>query len=486
MRNLKLIIIVSFCLILGIAPTTLAGVEFTEDLFMNLAHSVNDVPYIESPAYLKSVLPNGMTVYLVEDDSLPIVEMHGYILGGRSQEAIELPGVSDLMVQMMNTGTASMGELEFSRYKEVHGLDFNLSVANDYLLFSGNALSVDQAQLITLAADVLQNPNFSASYFTRKIQELYQLLSYSFYRDDLLLDIFFNTTLYGAHPYANGMNVLALLQVLPAITPEHLQQHYNQTIDPAHVIMTIVGDLNAQEMLAELNEKFGTWESKGLTLTQPQVVVNEANFNQIMLINKPDATHVKMKMGYNFYDTSFSDKNAFLMADMVFGSGSFASRLMDTLRTERGYVYGVYSATQYNQLGGIYYITTDVAPEKTLETMEIIKEQMVGIKEHEAPITEQELFANINYYNAFFPQAYQHKINVMAELIYNVEVLGKNENSINEFIAEYNALTAAVAQDVYSKHVYPERFLTVIVGNKEHVLPAFLEQGIDVGVIDLF
>lgn len=485
MKKTKLFI-VCLALLLMLAPLSLAKVEFTEELFMDLAQSINAIPNIEVPDYDKFVLGNGIKVYLVEDNQLPIVEMRGFIVGGRSQESPDIPGVASLMVQMMNTGTANMGEHEFARFKELHGLDFSISVANDVLAFGGNALSIDRVQLIELVADVLQNPDFGASYFTRNVQEFYQLITYSLYRDDQLLDIFFNTALFGSHPYGNGSNVLAMLQVVPSITPDHLQDYYSKAIDPSNIVLTIVGDIDKMEILSLLEDHLGGWESQGVTLSQPEILVDESNFNRIILVHKADATHAKMKMGYNFYDRSFPDRNSFLMANRVFGSGAFSSRLMDVLRTKKGFVYGVHSATQYNQLGGLFYIATDVAPDKVWETRQVIKEQLVAIKDGSAPITERELFNNINLYNAFFPQTYKFKISVMDDLIYNVELYGQGENSINEFVAEYNALTAAEAQKVFSEHTYPEQFLTVIVGNKEHILPAFAEQGIDVEVIELF
>lgn len=486
MKKTSLLIVVCLSLFVVFAPTTLASVEYSEELFVSLSHNVNDVPYITTPEYSKHVLANGVTVYLVEDNQLPIVEMQGYILGGRTQESPATPGVADLVVQMMNTGTVNLGEVEFSRYKETYGLDFNVGVSSDYMVFSGNSLSLDQKELIALAYDVLKNPDFAADYYARNIQQLYQLLSYALYRDALLLDIFFYTSLFPGHPYSNGTNVIAMLQAFPTYTPQHLQDFYDSSVDPANIIMTIVGDINEKEMLATLEAEFGAWKSPNLTLSEPEVMVNEANFGKIMLVNKPDATQAKMKMGYNFYDTSFGEKNAFQMANNVFGSGTFSSRLMDTLRSQKGYVYGVYSTADYSKLGGLYYITTDVAPDRTYEAMNIITDEMTVIQDGTEPITEQELFNYVNFYNAFYPQTYRHKIDIMGSLIYGIETEGKSDDYLNEFVAEYNSLTAAQAQQVFSESVYPDQFLTVIIGNKDFILPAFAENDIEVEVIELF
>lgn len=173
------------------------------------------------------------------------------------------------------------------------------------------------------------------------------------------------------------------------------------------------------------------------------------------------------------------------MANRVFG-GDFTSRLMENLRTGQGFVYGIYSSTSYNQQGGLYYVSTDVAPEYAYEIMEAVKREMLAIKEGEKAITEEELFENVNLYNAFFPKSYKTRISVLSELAYGIEVMGKGEDSINDFIKEYNELTAAEVQRVFAEHTYPDRFLTVIVGRKDDILPVFEEKGVGIELIELF
>lgn len=485
-KKLNALVSVMVVLLIVLASHSLAAVEFNEALFMKLAENVNEIPQIIVPDYDRVMLDNGLVLYLVEDDQLPIVEMRGYILGGRNQEPLELPGVADLVVKMMNTGTKNLNEYEYARYKEINGVDFSISVGRDHYAIQGNSLSVDQEALIAFMADVLRQPDFEAEYLDRSIQELFQLLAHALYRDDLLLDLYYTSTLYANHPYSHGSDVFGILQTLQLVGSHHLKAYYESSIDPANIIVTIVGDINKAQVVKYFNQYFGDWESQGLEFAELPIVVDEANFNRIILVDKPDATHAKMRMGYNFYDRQFTDRVQFLMANRVFGSGGFASRLMDILRSEKGYVYGVSAGGSYSDFGGLYSISTDVAPERVWETREIVRDEMVAIKSGNSPITEEELFIHINFYNAFFPQTYRHQINVMSELLYDIEVLGKDDNSINDFIAEYNALTAEEAQRVFSEHSYPDRFFTVIVGQKDQVLPAFVEQGIEVEVIDLY
>ena len=61
----KLLLIILVLQLLLVSPVW-AEVEFSADLFVELAGGVNEAPYIETPDYKRIELENGMVVYLAE------------------------------------------------------------------------------------------------------------------------------------------------------------------------------------------------------------------------------------------------------------------------------------------------------------------------------------------------------------------------------------------------------------------------------------
>lgn len=503
------------------SEATFAEIEYSQELFESLAVNKNKVPHIEVPDYKRIELENGLIVYLVEDHQLPIIEIKGYINGGRRQETKELAGISSFMVEMMNTGTKHFNEKEMANYKDINGIDFAFGVSNDYLSFAGSALSTDTNELISLMAEMLEEPKFNANHFTRVKQELYRGLVQAKTQESSLLDMYFYKNIYKNHPYSFDDDIDLNIAALSNITPERLENFYDKNISPANTIFAIVGDLDTKQMEQMLYDYFNQWgmveedkeqdstENKQLKdkeaevksqeeakekskyqdievkIKKPIVEIDRENYGKVILVNKPDATQAKIKMGYNFFDNSFKDRIAFTMANIVYGGGDFESRLMNKLRTEKGFVYGIAANDQYNQLGGAYYISTEVKPENAYQAIEGIKEEMSLIKNGEKKIKENELFKIINLYNAFFPKSYKTKLSVINRVIRDVELQGRDIDYINKVIEEYNQLSASKAQKVFAEYSYPQRFLTVIVGRKEEILPQFEEQGIDVEVVEI-
>ena len=461
-----------------------AKVKFDQQLYKKLAEGKNEAPYIKLPDYKRIELDNKLVIYLVEDHNFPTVEVTGYIDGGRSQETESVAGISDFMLQMMNTGTQNFGQQELARYKEINGLDFGFSIQNDYYKFSGSSLTTDKEKLISLVADILRNPDFDANYYSRIKQEISRNLAQAKTRQSSLLNMYFMKNIYQDHPYSYANDYDLRQQTLKDITAKKLQNFYQQNIAPNNVVLGVVGDIDSNKLANLIKEKFGSWEEEKIDFKTPKIKQAAKNKSQIILVHKSDATQAKIRMGYNFFAAGFKGRIAFKMANKVYGGGSFSSRLMEDLRSDKGYVYTVYANQSYNRYGGAYYVNTEVKPSKTYQTIKIVKEKMSAIKNGENKITEKELAENINLYNALLPKSYQNKVDVLGQVIYNSEIRGRKVDYINQFINKYNQLTAQKAQQTFAKYSYPNKFFTVIVGNKEEILPQFKSENINIKVIN--
>ncbi|MTI61682.1 MAG: insulinase family protein [Firmicutes bacterium] len=482
------IIILCFCL-LGLQFIALgnisAQVEFSQELFEELAENTNEIPWIEIPDYEKIVLDNGMTVYLAEDHEMPVVQIFGYIKGGISQETIELAGISQFLVRMMNTGTKNYSEEEFAYYKERYGINFSVYSSNDYFGYRGNALIFDQEELIKLAAEVLQHPSFDTPYYQRTKYFLYNNYQQTKADDDYLAAVNFYKNLYKDHPYAYSSDVDLLLSTLNNITPASLEEFHKQNFTPANLILGLVGDIDIAEIKKMVKEYFADWQGREVVLQEAELQAAPDNWGKIIIIDKPDATQARIKMGYLFKDNSFLERVPFNIANSVFGGGDFESRLMEKLRSEMGYVYNIGSYVRYNKLAGDFIIDTNVRPQKACETIEMVKGIMNSIKDGSQAIKDKEVYKIINRWNAHYPQNYRYIEDVFISIIYNIELMNRDVDYINKYVEEYNKVDGQQAQEVFVEYTYPERFLTVIVGKKEDILPTFKEKGIDVEVVSI-
>jgi hypothetical protein len=92
-----------------------AEVKYSQELYKQLAQHKNGIPYIDIPAYTKTVLDNGLTVYLAEAHDLPIITLKGRINWGRSLETSDIAGISDYMADVMNEWSQRFKDQELAK-----------------------------------------------------------------------------------------------------------------------------------------------------------------------------------------------------------------------------------------------------------------------------------------------------------------------------------------------------------------------------------
>ncbi|MFW5980046.1 MAG: M16 family metallopeptidase [Bacillota bacterium] len=484
MYKRKFIILISLLLISIIfLPSVKAEEEMSEDLFYELIKTENEKPEIEIPDYEKVEFDNGLVAYLVKDSEHPVVEVTGFIEGGRRQEKSDIAGISDIMVEMMSTGTKNLGEEEYAREKEVNGIDISFGVNNDSFDFEGSALSSETDKLLSLLADSLQNPDFSASYFQRILQEQNQYLAQATVQVDPLLNSNFFKNIYENHPYSFANDIELKSSKLNSLSSKKLRNFYNNSIGPEKMVIAVVGDINIDESKKVLKDNFADWNKQDIEIRENEIEEMAYDEKKIVIVEKEDADQAHMKIGHNFPGHDFEKDTEFLMGNRILGQGGFSSRLMENIRSEKGYVYSIYSDTSYNNDGGVFYINTKVDHKKAPEVLKAVKDEMEAIKTGNKEITEEELSENINLYNGLLPSSYKHSIDIINEYIYETEFLGVKGDYLNSFIEEYNSLNADEVQKVMEENLKPDKLLTVVVGNSEKLESVFKEAGYEVEVI---
>ena len=485
MKKIKKIISCTLIIVFALTLTVSAAAQdFSPEFFRELAEVVNEKPEIEIPDYHLLELDNGMKFYLAEDKSLPIFEIRGYIDGGKINENKDNAGITSLMTEVMLSATENYSEAELSLFKELNALSLNLGAASDRISISGNSLKTESSELLSLLAEVLRRPKFEGNHFQRTVKEYQQLYRQRFYNDSSLLNMHFFKNLYGDHPYAYNYDYNLLLDFLGQLDSAEVNDFYQKIINPEAVTIAVSGDFKPEKLKEELRNKFSSWENNENEFNKEYVNVNPELQQKIIIVNKADATQANMRMGYNFYSSKYPKRIPFMMGNRIFGGGSFNSRLMKNLRSDKGYVYGINAQTRYNDYGGAYFINLSLDPERALTGMKAVKKEMLKIKNEEEAFKEAELFENINLYNAVFPKAYQHQIDVLDEIIYQKEFYNNSDNYLNNFIKQYNGLEAEEVQQIFAEDLYPEILFTVIVGPKEKILPQFEETDLEVEVID--
>src|ERR1700761_8499029 len=119
-------------------------------------------PVITIKDPVKYILPNGITVLIVENNSLPKVSASFLIDAGPITEGSKA-GVLNLMGQMLNEGTQTMPKAVFDDAVEKLGADVSLYSSGGYT----SALTRYFKQAFTLMGQALKEPAFTQESFDK-------------------------------------------------------------------------------------------------------------------------------------------------------------------------------------------------------------------------------------------------------------------------------------------------------------------------------
>src|SRR5690554_399439 len=114
-------------------------------------------------------LKNGLKVFVVENDKLPLVSYFSFFEVGGKHETAGLTGASHLLEHMMFKGGKKYPEKEFDKIVEGNGGRNNAYTTNDMTVYYESVPSEHINKIIDLEADRMQNLALNpASYESEK------------------------------------------------------------------------------------------------------------------------------------------------------------------------------------------------------------------------------------------------------------------------------------------------------------------------------
>src|SRR5262245_53861180 len=115
----------------------------------------------------KSVMPNGMTLLVLEQHFLPIVEVHALIRTGSAHDPPDKAGLANLVASLLDEGTTTRSSKQLAEQIDFVGGSLEVKPSEDFTTASVRVLKKDADLGFTLLADILQHPAFHKQEFER-------------------------------------------------------------------------------------------------------------------------------------------------------------------------------------------------------------------------------------------------------------------------------------------------------------------------------
>jgi zinc protease len=432
------------------------------------------VPAAKLPRAKKFALQNGLTVYLVEANHLPIVSANVVFRSGSSRDPLGLSGLAGFTAAMLDEGTAKRDAMAIA--DEIHSLGATLAT-NSQVDGSGastRALKANALPALSILADVVTAPAFPEKEIERvRNERLTALLQQRDAPFPTAMRVM-NACLFGpSHPY--GHTALGTEAALKKITRSDMENLYKNTYSPKNAALILAGNLTEAEAKKLAQDSFGRWKGDATPSVLPPdgVMTN----SRVVVVDKPGSNATALLVGQFGVARSNPDYEKLDVMNTVLG-GLFSSRINLNLREDKGYSYGAFSFIGQNRGVGPFMAGAQVRGDVTgPSAQELLKEVT---KMRDGGVTSEELSLAKESITRPLPANFETTASTagtMAQLYLFDLPLDYYET----LPARVDAITTADVAAVAKKYLTPERMVVVAVGDRKSIEPQL--QTLNIGAV---
>ncbi len=413
------------------------------------------------PEHKKTVLDNGLTVVLMEQHEVPLIDLR-VIIGGGAMVDGQLSGLAGLTAEALRFGAGDLDKQELDHQFDFIGAQVGSGSGREYNQLQASFAVRDQDTMLPILSDMLRRPTFDGDEFTKYQRRLVAQLSQQKESPRAVINNYFHKLILDDHPYAAAPDGDATS--VEKATRNDLIGYHQTWYQPQNMIICVVGDFKAGDMQKRIEALFGDW-ARGDSAVPAVGTLPVPNKARVLLVDKADAGESTFYIGGAGVAVTNPDRVGLQVLNTILG-GRFTSWLNDELRVNAGLTYGARSAFQSYGQGGLFRLSTFTRTATTVEAIDLALKTYSRL--WEKGIDEETLASAKAYVKGQFPPRYETS-GQLAGLLGQMYFYGYGPSYINDFEANVNNLTVAETKRLIADYFPRENLQFVIIGKADDI-----------------
>jgi zinc protease len=415
------------------------------------------------PGVYKTTLDNGLRIVILQDVRLPLVSYRLAFNWGDINDPDGLIGVTSAMASMLNEGTANYSSRQLADEIERLGASISVHASDDFTVLSASTLSLYSSEILRLAAEMVLRPSFPEDELDLYRRNTVEHLKFQRSQPGFLANEQAARLLFGSHPYSR---VSPTADDVEKLTREDLRTVHDVAFLPNNGIFIIVGDVDKEAVVREIDDLFGGWPIGSIRSTSFQGF-GERTKRSLTIVDRPGSAQSNIVLANSAIERHSPDYFPMLVMNQVLGAGA-SSRVFMNLREEKGYTYGAYTRLDAKRLGGDIEATAEVRTAVTGDSLREFFFELDRIRDEQVP--EQELSDAKNFLTGVFPLRAETQEG-MTNLVVNQLLYELPEDYLQTYRSNIESVSAEDVQRVAQKYVRPQEMAIVIVGDAKEIMP---------------
>lgn len=456
------------------------------------------LPRFEISQPQRVVLDNGMVVMLLEDHELPLVTVTALLRVGARLDPPAKLGLAEVAGDMMRSAgieppggrheakgspSKAIGGEALDDELESHAATLDVSFGEDSGSATLNVLRDDFPRLLPLLAGVIRHPAFDEGKLDVSKDFAKQRLRRENDDPETIVWRELARLVYGPHSVYGRTPTFATID---AVTRRDLLAWHQRYVHPDAVVLGLVGDFRTADALAVVRANFGDWPrgaggpmspapppappagsaapgDLGTPGTAAFAFRHEPDPG-VFVIDKGDLTQSVVLMGHLGIVKNDPDYCPLQVLNEVL-SGSFASRLVAHVRTEKGLAYEVDGAVGSDwDHPGLATLSLSTKASGTAAGIEALLAEARGLtadppSDDEVARAKQSLLASFVFHS-------DSPAKVLAQQL-SLELYGYPLDWLVRYRAGLEAVTPDAVRQAAARHLHPDQLTILVLGPAE-------------------
>ena len=408
------------------------------------------------PSYV--TLSNGVKLYVLNYGDQEVNRLEIIYRGGLMEEDKPLQAMA--LASMLVHGSDKYTSEEVSELLDYNGAYMNATSHDNFTHVSLNSLNKNFENLLPVIKSILDSPSIPIQEFAlfksqvksayRNARERVKYLSQMAARG-----LYFGTN----HPLAHMISD----NDVDNLSAEDVKAFHSHYYRPENSVMILSGKIGDSE-LSVVDKYFGQ-DKCGDSKTQLNLWYPEPSTPGVTIVNKEGALQSSVYMIHEAVPRSHQDYIKLRILITALG-GYFGSRLMQNIREDKGYTYGISSMLVGRRIGAKVVISSECDTIYTYSLIEEVKNEIKKLQEE--LISEEELQMVKNCMLSDLAKTLDSPFTMASCVSSNIQ-FSTGEDYFNKQVSEINEITPQILKNVANKYLNIDNFHIAIAGNEKEL-----------------
>ncbi len=398
---------------------------------------------------------SGLDAWLVEERSIPFVSLELIFEGGATLDSDEQAGAVNLMTALLSEGAGELDAQGFAMRSEELATRLRFDAGRDTVSVSARFLTENADEVIEHLRLALTEPRFDEDAIERVRAQILAQLRRDALDPNSIASREFARAAFGTHPYGRESN--GTPETVAALDRDALVAAHAGAIARDRVFIGAAGDISPEELGQLLDRLFEGIPETGA----PQVGRAEFLAEPGIEIRPFDGPQSVVAFGHAGIARDDPDFLTAFVVNEIFGGGRFGTRLMQSLRTERGLTYGIGAFLASGNLGESYQGRLSTDNGNVEQVIELLRAEWARMAED--GVTQQELDRIQTYLTGAYPLRFDGNSSI-ASIMASMQYQGFDIDYVNIRNDLIDNLTLEDVNSVARRLYDPDALFFVIVG----------------------